>query len=89
VLPLGCGALLGIKSVSKHSDTKEWLVPLWRRTIVEARIKLVEPDLSEAQRRYLWESIDCRELLLRLVATDFDAELEQIDREIEDELRTG
>jgi hypothetical protein len=79
----------GDKSVSKFFDTKEWLLPLWRRAIVEARIKLVEPGLSEAQERYLWESINCRELLLRLVATDYDAELEQIDREIEDELRTG
>lgn len=75
--------------MSKFFDTKEWLLPLWRRAIVEARIKLVEPGLSEAQERYLWESINCRELLLRLVATDYDAELEQIDREIEDELRTG
>ena len=75
--------------MSNHSDTKEWLVPLWRRAIVEARIKLVEPDLSEAQRRHIWESIDYRELLLRLVAADYNAELEQIDREIENELRTG
>ena len=78
---------VGDKSVSKFSETKEWLVPLWRRAIVEARIQLVEPDLTEAQRRYLWESIDSRELLLRLVATDYEAELERIDREIEAELR--
>jgi len=44
---------LGDKSVSKSSAAKDWLVPLWRRAVVEARIKLVEPDLSEAQRRYL------------------------------------
>ena len=82
-------ALFGDKSVSEPSATKEWLVPLWRRAIVEARIRLVEPDLSEAQRRYLWESIDCRELLIKLVAADYQAELEQIEREIEDELRAG
>jgi len=64
-------------------------VPLWRRAIVDARIQLVEPGLSEGQRRYLWESIECRELLLKLVATDFGAELEQIDRDIESQLRTG
>ncbi len=75
--------------MSEPSATKEWLVPLWRRAIVEARIRLVEPDLSEAQRRYLWESIDCRELLIKLVAADYQAELEQIEREIEDELRAG
>jgi hypothetical protein len=75
--------------VSKSSAAKDWLVPLWRRAVVEARIKLVEPDLSEAQRRYLWELIDCRELLIKLVAIDYEAEMEQIDREIEDELRAG
>lgn len=73
--------------MSKLTDTKEWLVPLWRRDIVEARIKLIEPNLSEAQRHYLWESIDAREMLIKLVATNFKAELEQIDREIEDEFR--
>jgi hypothetical protein len=80
---------VGDKSVSRPSAAKDWLVPLWRRAIVEARIKLVEPDITEAQRRRLWESIDCRELLIKLVAADFEAELEQIDREIEDELRAG
>jgi hypothetical protein len=45
--------------------------------------------LTEAQRRQLWEAIDSRELLIKLVAADFEAELEQIDREIEDELRAG
>jgi hypothetical protein len=75
--------------VSKPSAAKAWLVPLWRRAIVEARIRLVEPDLTEAQRRRLWEAIDSRELLIKLVAADFEAELEQIDREIEDELRVG
>jgi hypothetical protein len=77
----------GTKSVSKPSEAKEWLVPLWRRAIVEARIKLVEPTLTDAQRAYLWEAIDSRELLIKLVAADYEAELEQIDREIEDELR--
>ena len=79
----------GNKSVSKHSDIKEWLVPLWRREIVEARIKLADSDLSDAQQRYLWERIDGLELLLRLIATDYHAELEQVDREIENELRAG
>jgi hypothetical protein len=80
---------VGDKSVSKPSAAKAWLVPLWRRAIVEARIRLVEPDLTEAQRRHLWDAIDSRELLIKLVAADFEAELEQIDREIEDELRAG
>ena len=73
--------------MSNRSATKAWLVPLWRRAIVEARIKLVEPGLSEAQLHYLWENIDTREMLVKLVAIDYEAELEQIDREIEDKLR--
>ena len=60
---------------------------LWRRAIVHARIKLTSNDLSPAQRDYLWQSIDCREGLIRLIAKDFEAELELIDREIEAELR--
>jgi hypothetical protein len=43
--------------------------------------------LSENQRHQLWEGIEARELLLQLVATDFHAELELIDREIDAELR--
>jgi hypothetical protein len=78
---------LGIKSVSNPSATNEWLAPLWRQEIVQARIKLIEPGLSEATRQRLWERIDCRESLLKLVATDYEAELEQIDRAIENELR--
>ena len=75
--------------MSKPSAAEAWLVPLWRRAIVEARIQLVEPGLTAAQQRALWEAVDGRELLIKLVAADFEAEMEQIDREIEDELRVG
>ena len=73
--------------MSETLATEQLLVSLWRRAIVRARIKLASNQLSPAQRDYLWESIDCREWLIRLVAKDFHAELEQIDRELEAELR--
>src|SRR5687767_6142550 len=77
----------GTKSVSEHRATDRLLVSLWRRAIVHARIRLASDDLTPAQRDYLWQSVDCREWLIKLVAHDFAAELEQIDREIEQELR--
>jgi hypothetical protein len=59
----------------------------WRREIVQARIRLADNDLSRAQEAELWQVVDCREWCLRMVVEDFPAELERIDREIEDELR--
>lgn len=59
----------------------------WRREIVRARIKLADDGLTYAQRRELWQVVDCREWCLRMLVADFPAELERIDREIEHELR--
>jgi hypothetical protein len=59
----------------------------WRRDIVQARIKLAAEDLTYNQRTELWQVVDCREWCLKMLVQDFPAELEQIDREIEDELR--
>jgi hypothetical protein len=59
----------------------------WRREIVLARIKLADQGLSYAQRAELWQVVDCREWSLKLLVADFPAELERIDREIENELR--
>ena len=59
----------------------------WRREIVQARIRLADNGLSRAQEAALWHVVDCREWCLRMVVEDFPAELERIDREIEDELR--
>ena len=59
----------------------------WRREIVQARIKLADDGLSYHQRRELWQVVDCREWCLKLLVQDFPAELERIDREIENELR--
>jgi hypothetical protein len=59
----------------------------WRTEIVKARIKLANDGLSYSQRAELWQVVDCREWCLKLMAADFPAELERIDREIEHELR--
>jgi hypothetical protein len=59
----------------------------WRREIVRARIKLADERLRPAQRAELWQVVDCSEWSLRMLVEDFPAELERIDREIENELR--
>jgi len=59
----------------------------WRREIVKARIKLAERNLSRTQRAELWQIVDIREWCLKMLVADFPAELERIDREIENELR--
>lgn len=59
----------------------------WRREIVQARIKLAEQNISRMQRSELWQIVDCREWCLKMLVADFPQELEQIDREIEHELR--
>jgi hypothetical protein len=59
----------------------------WRREIVQARIRLADDGLNYTQKMDLWRVVDCREWCLRMVVEDFPAELELIDREIEDELR--
>ena len=60
---------------------------LWRRDIVQARIKLADGQLSRSQRAELWRIVDCREWSLKMLVADFAEELERIDREIENELR--
>lgn len=59
----------------------------WRRDIVQARIKLAERGLSQAQRAELWQIVDVREWCLKMLVADFPEELERIDREIEHEFR--
>ena len=60
---------------------------LWRREIVQARIRLADGVLTPAQQAELWRLVDGRERSLRMLVEDFPAELERIDREIEAELR--
>ena len=59
----------------------------WRRDIVQARIRLADEGLTYSERTELWQVVDCREWCLKLLVQDFSAELERIDREIENELR--
>lgn len=65
----------------------QFLVALWRRDIVKARIRLVSEQLPEQRQDALWWAIDCREWFIKMVADDFHAEMETIDRMIETELR--
>jgi len=79
-----CGALFRGSSVPSVSGTR---LAAWRREIVRARIKLAEAALSSQQQRELWCVVDCREFCIKLSGADFEAELEQIDRELEQALR--
>ena len=70
-----------------HIANFDELVAHWRREIVQARIKLVAEKLSPKQEADLWHAIDCRERYIKRLSRHFEEELEQIDREIEAELR--
>ena len=56
---------------------------LCRRDIVASLIKIASETGRPYRLRELWRVVEARENLLRLVATDYDAELEQIDRDLE------
>ena len=67
--------------------TTKRLIASCRRDVAAARLKLCSNrTLSDAQRNELWLLVDRRELFIRMVAKDYSAELEQIDRELETEL---
>jgi hypothetical protein len=63
------------------------LVAAWRRDIVDTRIRLASGGLSRTEERSLWHIVDARERFIRVIAPDFHAEMEKVDREIEDALR--
>lgn len=65
----------------------QFLVALWRRDIVKARIRLVSEQLPAQRQDALWSGIDCREWFIKMLSDDFHAEMETIDRMIEAELR--
>lgn len=67
--------------------TLDDLVASWRHEIVITRLKLASDRLSRTEERSLWDIVDARELFIRIVALDFEAEMEKVDREIEDALR--
>jgi hypothetical protein len=75
------------KSVPRLQSSLQKRLAQWRREIVAARIKLASDTLTAEQQRDLWLTIDCQEWFIKITAQDFGAQLEQIDREIETELR--
>ena len=67
--------------------TTKKLIGRSRREVVDARIRLAtDRSLSDERRVALWTLIDSREWFLKMVAKDYAAELERIDRELELEL---
>ncbi len=65
----------------------QFLVALWRRDIVKARIRLVSENIPAQRQDFIWHGIDCHEWFIKMVADDYYAEMEIIDRMIEAELR--
>jgi hypothetical protein len=67
--------------------TTKRLIASCRREVAAALLKLSSNrTLSDTQRNELWLLVDRRELFIRMVAKDYSAELERIDRELETEL---
>lgn len=79
-------ALLRRKEYALQPETQE-LLSLCRADILMARRKLAtERSLDEKARAELWAVIDAREWVLKMLAQDFDAQLEQIESELTAEL---
>ena len=67
--------------------TTRRLIAFRRKDIAAARLKLgTSRTLSDAQRSELWLLVDSHEWFIRMVAKDYAAELERIDRELEAQL---
>lgn len=63
------------------------LIAACRSDVAAARLRLsCNRTLTEAQRNEIWLLVDSSEWFIRMVAKDYDAELERIDRELETEL---
>jgi hypothetical protein len=71
---------------TEPSDTEIHL-KLLRREVVRARVHLADEAVSPEEQLGLWQVIDCHENIIRMLARSFEAELELIDRELEDRLR--
>jgi hypothetical protein len=78
--------LLKKQEYFNQEGTQEFLA-MCRADIVRARIKLATVrNLSPQQHTELWQIVDTREWFVKMVAQDYEGELEQIDRELEAEL---
>jgi hypothetical protein len=71
---------------SEPSDTEIHL-ELLRREVARARVRLADEDVTAKQQLSLWQVIECHESVIRMLAGSFEAELELIDRELENRLR--
>jgi hypothetical protein len=90
------GIIVEVKRVTQLLGDHEYyelpttrrLVSLRRKDIVTARLKLsANRTLSDTQRSELWLLVDRHEWFIRMVAKDYQEELERIDRELELELQ--
>src|SRR3954452_24869045 len=78
--------LLKQQEYREHPETRR-LIARCRKEIVNARIRLaVDRALNRERRDALWTLVDSREMFVKMVAKDYRAELEQVDRELEAEL---
>jgi hypothetical protein len=75
------------KEVPVSHFSARQLVARWRQDIVKARIRLISEDLTPTLQDAIWSGIDCREWFIKMLAEDFHAEMETIDRMMEAELR--
>ena len=60
-----------------------------RENIVNAEIKLALHSVTPREEAELWRLVHALEGLIRVRAQSLDAELEQIDRELEERFRRG
>lgn len=73
--------------MSEISNSFDSFIAVFRQDIVNARIKLASPNLSPKQQRELWQIVECHEWFIKMLAPTYEAELEQIDRDLEVALR--
>ena len=67
-------------------DTDDFLA-FARRQIVNAHIKIALHSVSPTAEVELWRVVDALEALINMQARSFTAQLEQIDRELEQRFR--
>jgi hypothetical protein len=75
--------LLNLQEHSKSDPTQEFLAMCRKQTVCAHITLATERNLSQRQQTELWQLIDARECVLKIVAQDFDGQLEQIDRDLE------
>ena len=73
--------------MSEISYSCDSFIATFRQDIVNARIKLASPNLSPEQQRELWQIVECHEWFIKMLTPTYEAELEQIDRDLEVALR--